>query len=108
MLWDYFQITAFIIVPQTPVLTGVSVGIIVVCFAFFYMLTLLGRRLMETIEDVKEDLTTQDHQQEVTLHSGEEGRKGRGDLTGGHMGTSYITGKKSVVSKLHSFTISLL
>ncbi len=47
------QVTAFIIVPQTPLLTGVSVGIIVVCFVFFYILTLLGQRLMETIEEVK-------------------------------------------------------
>lgn len=42
-------VTAFCIVPQTPVLASVSVAIILVGFAFFYLLTVLGNRILKDI-----------------------------------------------------------
>ena len=47
-------ITAFIIVPQTPVLACVSVGIILIGFGFFFLLTVLGNKVLASIpEDQK-------------------------------------------------------
>jgi len=43
-------ISAFCLVPQTPVLIGVSVGIVVFGFCFFLMLTKVGERIMMDIE----------------------------------------------------------
>lgn len=43
-------ITAFILIPQTPLLAGVSVGIIAFGFVFFYLLTLWGQKIMVTVE----------------------------------------------------------
>ncbi len=44
-------VTAFIIVPQSAVLTSVSVGIVLVGFAFFYLLTHVGNKIMEKISE---------------------------------------------------------
>jgi uncharacterized membrane protein YfcA len=43
-------ITAFIVVPQTGPLIGISVGIIVGGFFFFYVLTMVGNRLLQKFE----------------------------------------------------------
>ena len=51
-------VSAFALVPQTPVLTGVSAGIILGGFLFFFTLTKIGNKLLEktkTIEMEKED-----------------------------------------------------
>ena len=44
-------ITAFIIVPQNLALTSVSVSIIVGGFIFFYVLTVIGERIMKGIPE---------------------------------------------------------
>ena len=47
-------ITAFIIVPQSPILACVSVGIILIGFGFFFLLTILGNKVLVSIpEDQK-------------------------------------------------------
>ena len=47
-------VTAFIIVPQTPILACVSVGIILIGFGFFFLLTILGNKVLASIyEDQK-------------------------------------------------------
>ena len=43
-------VSAFILVPQTPLLSGISVAIIVFGFIFFILLTKAGERLMMSIE----------------------------------------------------------
>ena len=55
-------VTAFIVVPQTPALIGVSVGIIVGGFLFFYMLTLIGNKLLEKISN--EELTDDEEEKD--------------------------------------------
>ena len=46
-------VTAFIIVPQSVALTSVSVSIIIGGFIFFYVLTVVGERIMKGIpEDI--------------------------------------------------------
>ncbi|KAL9960833.1 hypothetical protein ACROYT_G034338 [Oculina patagonica] len=49
-------ISAYVIVPLTPALIGVSVGIIVFGFTFFGLITYAGQRIMAGIEEEKEKL----------------------------------------------------
>ncbi|CAH1801306.1 unnamed protein product [Owenia fusiformis] len=49
-------ISAFIIVPLSPALIGLSVGIIVFGFVFFYLITLAGQKLLRGMnEDINPD-----------------------------------------------------
>lgn len=43
-------VSAFAIVPQTPFLTGVSVGIIIFGFLVFFVLTTIGQKMIMTKE----------------------------------------------------------
>jgi len=43
-------LTAFVIVPLSPALIGMSVGILIFGFAFFGMIAYAGQRMMENIE----------------------------------------------------------
>ena len=49
-------ISAYAIVPLTKVLIGVSVGIIVFGFLFFGLVTYIGQRIMEGVQEEKEKL----------------------------------------------------
>ena len=60
-------ITAFIIVPQTPLLASVSVGLILVGFGFFYLLTILGNKVLASIpQDVGSNTEACIHHQHVS------------------------------------------
>ena len=50
-------IGAFCIVPQTPTLAGVSVGIIVIGFLFFYMITRIGEKIMIGINEQEKKIS---------------------------------------------------
>ena len=62
-------VTAFIIVPQTPILASVSVGIIIIGFAFFYLLTKLGNRLLESTPEDLRSPNTINHKEISTQHT---------------------------------------
>ena len=49
-------VSAYAIVPLTKALIGASVGIIAFGFIFFGLITYAGHKLMESIEDEKEQL----------------------------------------------------
>ena len=59
-------ITAFIVVPQTPALIGASLGILVGGFIFFYIITLVGNKMLTDIMERRaannEDLDVNDDQ----------------------------------------------
>lgn len=72
-------VSAYAIVPLTKALIGASVGIIVFGFIFFGLITYAGHKLMENIEEEKEELP------QTQMDTSDQKKNGLKTTTNGHM-----------------------